>query len=66
MQSTLSEGLAQLSVYLQSGVVYDQKFVGPLEFKLVVPMPEQLKTTAMHIYNQWRLLIIARMRSIGF
>ena len=25
-------------------VVYDLKFVGPLEFELVAPMPEQLKT----------------------
>ena len=32
-------------------VVYDLKFVGPLEFKLVAPMPEQLKTTAMHFYS---------------
>ncbi len=28
-------------------VVYDLKFLGPLEFKLVAPMPEQLKTTAI-------------------
>ncbi len=31
-------------------MVYDLKFVGPLEFNLVVPMPEQLKTTTMHFY----------------
>ena len=31
-------------------VVYDLKFVGPLEFELVAPMPEQLKTTTMHFY----------------
>ena len=28
-------------------IVYDLKFVGPLEFELVAPMPEQLKTTTM-------------------
>ncbi len=27
------------------------KFIGPLEFKLVAPMPEKLKTTAMHFYE---------------
>ncbi len=32
-------------------IVYDLKSVGPLEFKLVAPMPEQLKTTAMHFYE---------------
>ncbi len=32
-------------------LVYDLKFVGPLEFKLVAPMPEQLKTIAMHVYE---------------
>ncbi len=32
-------------------VVYDLKFVGPLEFELVAPMPEQLKTTTMHFYD---------------
>ena len=35
-------------------VVYDLKSVGPLEFKLVAPMPEQLKTTAMHFYIVYR------------
>ena len=35
-------------------VVYDLKFVGPLEFKLVAPMPEQLKTTSMHFYEASR------------
>ncbi len=34
-----------------SHVVYDLKFVGPLEFELVAPMPEQLKTTTMHFYE---------------
>ncbi len=33
-----------------SSIVYDLKFVGPLEFELVAPMPEQLKTTTMHFY----------------
>ncbi len=32
-------------------VVYDVKFVRPLEFELVAPMPEQLKTTTMHFYK---------------
>ena len=32
-------------------LVYDLKFVGPLEFELVAPMPEQLKTTTMQIYE---------------
>ena len=31
-------------------VVYDLKSVEPLEFKLVAPMPEQLKTNTMHFY----------------
>ena len=31
-------------------IVYDLNSVGPLEFKFVAPMPEQLKTTAMHFY----------------
>ncbi len=31
-------------------IVYDLKFVGPLEFELVAPMQEQLKTTTMHFY----------------
>ncbi len=35
-------------------VVYDLKFVGPLEFELVAPMPEQLKTTTMHFYEDPR------------
>ncbi len=30
-------------------VVYDLKFVGPLEFELVAPMPEQLKTTTINM-----------------
>ncbi len=32
-------------------IVYDLKFVGPLEFKLVAPMPAQLITTTMHFYE---------------
>ncbi len=32
-------------------IVYDLKFVGPLEFELVAPMPEQLKATTMHFYE---------------
>ncbi len=32
-------------------LVYDLKFVGPLQFKLVAPMPEQLKITRMHFYE---------------
>ncbi len=32
-------------------IVYDLKFVGPLEFGFVAPMPEQLKTTTMHFYE---------------
>ncbi len=35
----------------KSNIVYDLKSVGPLEFKLVAPMPEQLKTTAVHFYE---------------
>ncbi len=35
-------------------LVYDLKFVGPLEFELVAPMPEQLKTTTMHNYESPR------------
>ena len=31
------------------GVVYDLKFVGPLESKLVAPMPEQLWTQSRHL-----------------
>ncbi len=31
--------------------VYDLKSVGPLEIKLVAPMPEQIKTTTMHFYG---------------
>ncbi len=32
-------------------IVYDQKFAGPSEFKLVAPMPEQLKTTTTNLYD---------------
>ena len=39
------------SVLLSIIIVYDLKSVGPLEFKLVAPMPEQLKTTTMHFYE---------------
>ncbi len=35
-------------------LVCDLKFVGLLEFKLVVTMPEQLKTTTMHFYEAFR------------
>ncbi len=35
-------------------IVYYLKFVGPLEFKLVAPIPEQLKTTTMHFYEAFR------------
>ncbi len=38
------------------GIVYDLKSVGPLKFKLVAPMPEQLKTNAMHFYGEKNLL----------
>ncbi len=44
----------QLSLYDTAPsklIVYDLKFVGPLEFELVAPMPEQLKTTTMHFYE---------------
>ncbi len=32
-------------------LVYDLKFVGPLGYELVAPMPEQLKTTTIHFYE---------------
>ncbi len=32
-------------------IVYALKFVGPLEFKLLAPMPEQLKTTTIISIN---------------
>ncbi len=32
-------------------IIYDLKFVGPLEFELVAPMQEELKTTTMHFYK---------------
>ncbi len=35
----------------QAIVGYDLKSVGPLEFKLVAPMPEQPKTSATHFYE---------------
>ncbi len=35
-------------------IVYDLKFLGALKFKLVAPMPEQLKTTTMHFYESPR------------
>ncbi len=38
----------------EQSLVYDLKFVGPLEFELVAPMPEQLKTTTMHFYEAHR------------
>ena len=30
--------------FLGNNIVHDLEFVGPLEFKLVAPMPEQIKT----------------------
>ena len=41
----------QISQDISSHLVYDLKFVGPLEFELIAPMPEQLKTTTMHFYE---------------
>ena len=35
-------------------LVYDLEFVGPFEFKLVAPMPEQLKTSTIHFYEASR------------
>ncbi len=35
-------------------LVYDLEFVGPLEFELVAPMPEQLETITMHFYEAHR------------
>ena len=32
-------------------IVYDLKFVGPIEFKFVAPIPKQIKTTTMHLYE---------------
>ncbi len=32
-------------------IVYDLKFVGPLEFELVASMPEQLKITTIHFFE---------------
>ena len=34
----------QASINMEVIIVYNLKFVGPLEFMLVAPMPEQLKT----------------------
>ncbi len=46
--------------YPSKRIVYDLKSVGPSEFKLVAPMPEQLKTTAMHFYEVllWSRLVL--------
>ncbi len=33
-------------------IVYDLKFVGPCGFNLVAPMPEQLKTTTLHLVDR--------------
>ena len=41
-------------------MVYNLKFVGPLEFKLVVPMPEQIKTTPIHFYE------VSALRNMNF
>ncbi len=38
-------------IFLPWAIVYDLKSVGPLEFKLVAPMPEQLETTTMNFYE---------------
>ncbi len=35
-------------------LVYDLKFVGPLEFELAARMPEQVKTTTTHFYEAHR------------
>ncbi len=35
-------------------IFYDLKFLGPLEFKLVAPIPEQSKTNTMHFYEASR------------
>ena len=42
-------------------IVYDLKFVGPLDFKLVAPMPEQLKT-----WNRIRNLVESDSAGFGF
>ena len=44
-------------------VVYDLKRVEPLVFKLVVPMPEPIKTTTMHFYGYNREILLARIRN---
>ncbi len=41
----------QLDIQTCTILVYNLKSVGPLEFKLAAPMPEQVKTTAMHFYE---------------
>ncbi len=40
-----------MSIYATNVLVYDLKSVGPLEFKLVAPMPEQLKTNSLQFYD---------------
>ncbi len=49
MISNLKIIIHALKIYII--LVYDLKSVGPLEFKLVAPMPEQLETTANHFYE---------------
>ena len=40
--------------------MYNLKFVEPLEFKLAAPMPEQLKTTTMHLYEASRNICLLK------
>ncbi len=48
----LSYIMCMYTTFTNSGlIVYDLKSVGPLKFKLVAPMPEQLKTTEIHFYE---------------
>ncbi len=42
--------MSQATVML-SMLVYDLKFIGSLEVKLVAPMPEQIKTTMLQFYE---------------
>ena len=45
-------------------LVYDLKFVGPLEIKFAAPMPEQTKTTTMHFLDDSRKKTLANF-SLG-
>ena len=47
-------------------IFYNLKFVGPLEFKLVAPMSEQLKTAAMHFYEASRRRYISQRNATLF